>query len=126
MFFDRLIGSDNDPGCPIGNLRTIACRHLAPWTLEHWFQTCELLDRGVRSDTVVVIVELTIAGECGFDFADKPAFLLRMCEAEMAFHRIRIGIAPRDIEEMRQDLGSLPHVKLDYRVGQPPLQANHR
>src|ERR1700730_4574603 len=101
MFLHRVFGGDNQPRRAIGDLRAVAGRDLAPRTLEHRIQGCELVDRGIRPDAVVMIVKLAVAIECGFDFSSKPAFRLRAREAQMAFHRISIGGAPRDVEQMR-------------------------
>src|ERR1700704_3496515 len=57
MLLHRVFGGDNQPRCAIGDLRAVAGRDLAQRALEHRVQGCELLDRGIRPDAVVMIVE---------------------------------------------------------------------
>ena len=63
--------------------------HLAPWPLEYRLEGGQFLRRGIRPHAVIVVVELAVTCEDGFDLALEEAALLRMRQPLVAFGRHR-------------------------------------
>ena len=123
---DRLFRSQDHPGRAVGDLRGIARRDLAPRPLEHRLQSRQLLRRRIRPHAVVMVVELAVAREGGFDLALEPALRLRVGEPLVAFGGIGIRLRAGDAEEMADLFGGLSHVEVGDRIGQPALQPDDR
>src|SRR6516164_398299 len=126
VLLDRLLGGEDHPGGPIGDLRAVAGGHLSPRPLEGRLELGELLDGAVGAHAVIMVIDPAVAGERRLDLACEAAFLLRAGEPLLALDRITIGVGPRYPEEMGQYLGGLSHVELDQRIGEPALEANDR
>ena len=126
MFRDRVFRRQDHPRRAVGDLRGIAGGDLAPRPLEHRLQLRQLFGRGIRPHAVVMIVELAVARERGFDLALEPALRLRVGEPLVAFGGIGIRLRPGDAEEMADHFGGLAHVEFGDRIGQPALEPDDR
>ncbi len=126
MLVHRLLGREDHPGCAICDLRAVASGHLAPGPLERGLELGEALDGAVRPHPVVEVVDLAVTGKRSFQLTLEPAFLLRMRQPLLALGGVLIGVAPRNVEEMREHLGGLAHIELDHRVGEPAFEPDHR
>ena len=126
MLLHRLLGGQDRPRGAIGDLRAVAGGDLAPRPLEGGPQGGELIDAGIGPHAVVLGIDLAGAVEGGLHFVGKPVFGLGLGEPLVALNRIFIGLAPRDIEKLRQHLGGLAHVQLDHGIGEAALEPDDR
>ncbi len=126
MLGHRLLRCQDHPGGAVGDLGAVARGDFSPWPLECRLELGELRDRAVRPHAVVEIIGLAITRECRLELAGKAALLVSAVEPLLAFDRILVGIAPRDLEEMGEQFGGLAHVELDDGIGQAALEPDDR
>ena len=110
---------------------SVICELLPGVTLPHGRSKAGLslakrFDRTVGAHAVVMVVDLAVAAECDLKLAVEITVALRAREPDLAFDRVLVGIAARNVEQVRDELGGLAHVELDDRVGQSALEPDHR
>ena len=126
VLLHRVFGSENDPRRAVGDLRAVARRDLAPRPLEGGLELGERIGGAVGPHAVVVIEHRAVAGESRLEFAGEIAVLLRRREPLLALGGIFVGLPPRDVKQMPDQLGGLAHIELGDRIGEPALEADHR
>src|SRR3984957_14077923 len=120
--FHGVFRGENHPGGAVGDLRAVAGRHLAPGPLEGRPELAEVVGAAVGPHAVVVVVERAVAREGGLDLFLEDAFPLRARKPLLAFRCIFVGLPARDVKQVADQLGGLPHVEIGDRIGEAALE----
>ena len=126
VLVDRVFRGEDDPRRAVGDLRAVARRDLAPRPLESGLELGEVVGGAVGPHAVVVIEHGAVAREGGFDLAGEGAVLLRGRQPLLALGGIFVGLPPRNVKQVGDQLGGLAHIEFGDRVGEAALEPDHR
>src|ERR671924_1687291 len=105
---DRCLARQDQTGCPIGHLGTVAGRYLSAFPIEGGLEFRQGAHIGIWPDTIVLIISMALPVIYDLDLAE-PALLLSRRKPFMAAHRKAIHGLAADVKAMRQHLCGLAH-----------------